>query len=320
MKLKASVLASLLLAISSVGAQPSDYPNKPIRFIVPFAPGSGADRSGRLFGEELSKVLGTPVVVENKPGVSGLLGALAVKNAPADGYHILVAGWSAQTVTPIIMKDPLVDSIKEFKPISGLSRAQTVFVAPKNSPYDSLEELLAAAKRDNRELSVGTISAGQQIVLEWFSHLADVKFQNIPYTSGSGMMTDLMGERIDWAVEGLQSAGPLIADGKIKALAVAGTERSKHYPSIPTVQESGYPDFFSYGWSGLYVRADTSDEITDKLAQAMQTVMKIPRVREVTEAGGSELMPLGAREMREYELAELRRFQDAAKKAGIEPQ
>src|SRR5690606_27944895 len=111
-----------------------------------------------------------------------------------------------------------------------------------------------------------------------------------------------------------------IADGKIKALAVAGTERSKEYPNIPTVRESGYPDFFSYGWSALYVRAETSEAITTKLEKAMQEVMKSPNAKEVTEAGGSELMPFGAREMRDYELAELRRFQEVAKKAGIQPQ
>lgn len=293
------------------------FPLRPVKLIVPFAPGSGGDTNARLFGEQLAQVLGQQVVVENRPGASGQLGTTMAKNAPADGYTILVSGWSVQTVAPLFVKNLPFDPQKDFKPISGMSRSPTAFVVAENSPLRTLDDLLKRARGGGAELTVGTISSGQQIVLEWFSQLAGVKFRNVPYRSGSQMMTDLMGNQIDWAVEGMQSLVELLSSGKVRALATCGIDRSQRFPDIPTVKESGFPQFFSYGWSALYVRNETDDAIVGVLADAMQKVLASAKSKEFAARIESEVMPLGPKQMRDYESAELQRFQQVAQRAGL---
>jgi tripartite-type tricarboxylate transporter receptor subunit TctC len=315
-KLLASILGALCTL--SVCAATTDFPAHAIRFVVPFAAGSGGDTSGRFFGDQLSAVIGQPVVVENRPGGSGALGAVTVKNAQPDGYTVLVAGWSAQTVNPITMKGLPYDPMRDFKPISGLTRSVTTFVVAGNSPYKTMADVVLAAKA-GKSFSVGTISAGQEIVLAMLAETAGVKFLNVPYKNGGQMLTDVIGGQLDMAVEGMTSAGALVKAEKLHALMVAGDSRHAQYPDVPTARESGFPDFTSYGWSALYVRADTPDNITNYLAEAMQKVLASEGARGYARRLGSELMPLAPAAMRRYELDELARFRRVADKAGIKP-
>lgn len=314
------LLTCALFAFSIPYASAKDFPTRPIKFVVPFAPGSGGDTSGRFFGEQVSRVLGQPVIVENRPGGSGSLGAVVVKNAPADGYTILVAGWSAQTVNPLVMSGLPYDPIKDFRPISGLTRSMTSLVVAANSKIVTLSDLVAAAKAANPPLNVGTISAGQQIILEWFAELTGAKFANVPYKSGSQMLTDLSSNQIDIAVEGMTTAGPVIKTGKVRAVAVAGESRHPQFPAVPTARESGYPNFLNYGWSALYVRADTPDDITRVLIDAMQKVFASDASKDFVLKAGNELMPLYGDAMRKFEEDELGKFKRVAEKAGITPQ
>ncbi|MBN9425888.1 MAG: tripartite tricarboxylate transporter substrate binding protein [Burkholderiales bacterium] len=311
--------AAIALAAPSAAAlaQEKDYPNRVIKFVVPFATGSGGDTSGRFFGEQLARVIGQPVVVENRPGGSGSLGAVSVKNAPPDGYTVLVAGWSAQTVNPIVVSDLPYDPIKDFRPISGLTRSMTSIVVSGSSSIKTLADLVAAAKAAKQPLNVGTISVGQQIVLEWLASLTGVKFANVPYKSGSQMLVDLSSGQIDAAIEGLTTAGPVIHAGKVRAVAVAGEARHAQFPDVPTVKESGFPEFINYGWSALYVRADTPDAIVKLLADGMSKALANPASREFVLKNGNELMPLGPVEMRQFEESQLTRFRSVAEKAGI---
>lgn len=311
------IFLGLMAAAPLAYAQTRDYPSRPLKLIAPFAPGSGADRSGRFFGELLGKVLGQPAVVENRAGASGAVGAVAVKNAPADGYTLLIAGWSAQAVSPIVVEDLPYDPIKDFKPISGLTRSALGFFVPGNSKINSLPDLLAAAKSGKQLLSVGTISQGQAIIVAWFSGMAGVKFLTVPYKSGGQMLTDLMSGQIDWATENIPSTTPLVRAGKLKMLATSGEARHPEHPAVPTVKESGYPQFVNYGWSGLYVRSDTPDDIVAILANAMQKVHAMPESREFAKKLGSELMNLGPAAMRKYEADQLATFRGVAQAAGI---
>ena len=314
---KTTVFLGLMAFASIAFAQDKDFPSKPIRLVAPFGPGSGADNSGRFFAELLGRTLGQPAFVENRPGASGSVGAVAVKNAPADGYTLLIAGWSAQAVNPIVFQDLPYDPSKDFKPVSGLTRSALGFFVPANSKVNSLADLVAAAKSAKQLLNGGTISEGQQIIVAWFSGLAGVRFQNVPYKTGSQMLTDLMGSQIDWATENIPSTTPMVRAGKLRMLATSGETRHPEHPNVPTVRESGYPDFVNYGWSGLYVRAETPPEITGVLADAMQKVMAMPASRDFARKLGSELMMFGPEAMRKYEADQLATFRRVAQVAGL---
>jgi tripartite-type tricarboxylate transporter receptor subunit TctC len=312
-------LGASLAWAAGARAQAPTFPNRPIKFIVPFAAGSGGDTSGRFFAEQLGPVIGQPVLVENRPGGSGSLGAVFVKNAPPDGHTVLVAGWSAQTVNPITMRDLAYDPMKDFKPISGLTRSVIGFVVGAGSKYRTMKDVIADAKA-GKALNVGTISAGQEIILALLGEIAGVKFVNVPYKSGSQMLTDAIGGQIDLAVEGMTAAGALVNAGKLRALMVAGDNRHPQFPDVPTSAESGFPGYTSYGWSALYVRADTPDPITQQLADAMQKVLASEAANAYARRLGSEIMAMGAANMRRFELSELERFRMVAEKAGIKPE
>lgn len=313
----AAFCLTAFLAATSAFAQEKEFPSKPLRLVAPFGPGSGADTSGRFFAELLGKTLGQSAFVENRPGGSGSVGAVAVKNAPADGYTLLIAGWSAQAVNPIVFNDLPYDPIKDFKPVSGLTRSALGFFVPANTKINTLADLVSAAKTARQPLNGGTISEGQQIIVAWFSGLAGVKFQNVPYKTGSQMLIDLMGNQIDWATENIPSTTPLVRSGKLRMLATSGETRHSEHPNVPTVRESGYPEFANYGWSGLYVRAETPPEIAGVLADAMQKVMATQAARDFARKLGSELMNFGPEAMRKYEADQLATFRRVAQSSGI---
>jgi tripartite-type tricarboxylate transporter receptor subunit TctC len=227
-----------------------------------------------------------------------------------------VAGWSAQTVNPIIMKDLAYDPIKDFKPVSGLTRSVTGFFVSGASPYRNFQDIVAAMKA-GKPVNVGTISAGQEIVLAQLGEACGVKFVNVPYKSGSQMLTEVIGGQIDMALEGLTSAGGLVRAGKLRGLMVAGEARHPNFPELPTAKEAGVADFTNYGWSALYVRSETPDNITIQLATAMRKALASGASREYAARYGSELMTLGAAGMRKFETEELARFRRVAEKAGI---
>lgn len=314
---KAGIFLAVGLCVSAAWSQEKDFPSKPLRLVAPFGPGSGADTSGRFFAEQLGKALGQTAFVENRPGASGSVGAVAVKNAPADGYTMLIAGWSAQAVNPIVFSDLPYDPIRDFKPVSGLTRSALGFFVASNTKINTLADLVNAAKNAKQPMHGGTISEGQQIIVAWFSGLAGIKFQNVPYKTGSQMLTDLMGNQIDWATENIPSTTPLVRSGKLRMLATSGETRHSEHPNVPTVRESGYPEFANYGWSGLYVRSETPPEIAAVLADAMQKVMATPAARDFARKLGSELMNFGPEAMRKYEADQLATFRRVAQASGI---
>ncbi|TWG85589.1 tripartite-type tricarboxylate transporter receptor subunit TctC [Cupriavidus gilardii J11] len=317
-------LASLLAGVILLGAVPAaraaesaaDFPSRPIRVIVPFTSGSGSDSSARYYGEALGKLLGQSVVVENRPGANGVIGIQALKNAPADGYTILLASNSPMSVNPIVMKNLPYDPLNDLKPVAGLSRNMNVFITAPDSPLKSMADVVAAARQGNG-LPVATYSAGYQLAAAWFANLAGVRFVNVPYKGQAQIMTDIMGKQLQLALVDTGGALTLIRQGKLRALAVSGEQRHHDMPDVPTVRELGYPDYKQYSWVSFYVRAGTPDDITDKLAGAMQRILKTPESLAFMQAKGSDLMPYPPREMRAFQQAEIDRFRRVAAAAGI---
>ena len=306
----------MLLSAFALG-QDKDFPNRPIKVIVPFTPGAGADIPARFFSNQLAAVLGQPVVVENRPGAFGAIGVDAVKRAPADGYTLFLASNSPMTVNPVMIKNLSYDPIKDLKPISGLSRNRNVFIVPANSKLHTLADLVTTAKNSKQLLNVGTAASGYRIVLEWFSSAAGVKFNNVPYKGGSEVYRDVVGGQLDWAVAELAGTAQMIKSGMLRALATSGEARHPDFPDVPTIKESGYPGFVSYTWNSFYVRSETPDDVTTKLADAMQKVLATNAAREFVKGVGTELMPLAPVAMRIFQKDEAERFQNIANMAGI---
>jgi tripartite-type tricarboxylate transporter receptor subunit TctC len=303
-------------------AQVLDYPNRSIKILVPLAAGSGTDSAARYFGQQLATLLGQSVVIENRPGANGMIAGAAVKAAPADGYTVFLGTLSPLGLNELVMKGPFpYNAITDFKPVSGLTRGMGAFVVPGNSPFKTLAELVTAAKQSPRPFNVGTYATSYQLTLDWFNSLSGVKFVGVPYKGAAPIFTDLIGNQLDWAVLNLSGASTLLLSGKLRAVAVTGDTRAPEFPDIPTVKESGYPEYSNYLWTSLYVRTETPEHITNKLSAAMQRVLTSPQAQEyLVSTGGGELMPLGPTQMRKMQLDEVERFREIIKTSGFKPE
>lgn len=310
----------LAFAQTPAHAQAAGFPTKPIRIVVPFNAGSGSDTGARVYGEILSKELNTPVVVENKPGASGLLTIQAVKAAPADGHTIMLASNSPMTVNVVVTKNLQYDPVKDFRPISGLGRGPVAFIVRADSPHKTIKDLAEAARKDKRSLSVGNYSAGYHLAAAWLGTATGTEVTHVAYKGGAQMMTDVIGGQLDTGAIDFGGAAPLIKEGRLRALAITSDVRHPDYPDVPTMKESGYPDFETYVWTSFFVRAETPDDITRKLADAMQKVLVTDEAKAYQATIPTAVMRFGPDEMRKFQLAEIERFRRVAEAAGIKPQ
>ena len=316
-KLSKALVVSVLLAITGARAQVATFPSRPIKIVVPTSAGSGSDTTARYFGEQLGVALGQSLVIDNKPGANGIIAAMAVKQAPADGYTIFLGTNTHMAVNPIVVKDLPYDAIKDFKPLTGLARGMMIFVASPNSKINNVTELVAAAKSSKQQLNVGTYTAGFHLSAEWFASATNTKYVNVPYKGAPEVFLGVMGDQLDWAVSDLIAAIPQVKAGKLKALAVSGEKRHADYPEIPTIKESGYPDYVNYTWTSMYIRSETPEAVTARLVDALQKILATPGAREFTAKIGSDPMPLNPADMRKFQISETERFRRIANAAGI---
>jgi tripartite-type tricarboxylate transporter receptor subunit TctC len=267
----------------------------------------------------LAKQLGQNFLVENRTGAAGMLAMNTVKAAPADGYTILMGSNSLMAVNPIMLKELTYDAVKDFKPIGGLTRGVNAIVVGKDSKYQSFTELLTAAKTSAVPLNGGTYALGYELALAWLANVAGVKFENILYKGLGEIMVGLLGNQLDFGIVSFNGAAPLLKAGKYRALALSSDQRHPDFPDVPTIAESGFPEFTNYTWTSFYVRSDTPDAMTNKLEEALQTVIATPIAKEYADQVLVELMPLKADKMRQYQLEEIARFAKIAKEAGLKP-
>jgi tripartite-type tricarboxylate transporter receptor subunit TctC len=303
-------------------AQGADtYPNKPVKIYIPLAAGSAGETFTRFFADKLSKSLGQPFVVENAPGGNGIISAMAVKNAPADGYTMLQGTGFLMSVNPVTLKNLPYDPVKDFKPVSGILKAMIMIVVPVGSPVHTLADLIAFAKKSKDPLNAGTYSPSYQLALAWFASLAGIKVSNVPYKGASQVAMDVVGNQLDFGLSDVAGVASLVKSGKLRGLAVSGGDRHPDFPEMPTMRESGFADYVTYTWASLFVRSATPDSIVAKLWGAMEKAFKTQEAQDaVSKSGGSLLMPLGPAEMRKFQLEEAERDRQIAKAAGFQPQ
>jgi tripartite-type tricarboxylate transporter receptor subunit TctC len=316
-KLLLAVLSAALIDVCSA-ATPS-FPVKPLRIVVPFAAGSGADSNPRLYGELLSKLWGQGIVVDNRPGGSGIIAAQTVKSSAADGYTLLTGTTSVIAVNPIAIKDLPYDPIRDFRPVIMFNLVPTVFVVGPNSAAKTLADFVAATKKSGGNLQIGNYSAGYELLSVWFGAVTGLAITAIPYKGSSQVMTDVIGGQINSGLIDFGGAAALVKDGRLRALAMTSDARHPLMPDVPTMKESGYPEFVSHSWSSIFVRSETPEPIVNKLHAGFKAVMASPEGRAYQAARPLIMVDYTPQEIRDFVTADVERYRKIAQAAGIKP-
>jgi tripartite-type tricarboxylate transporter receptor subunit TctC len=286
-RLIARLSAGLLAAAFAAPTLAQSYPAKPVRIVVPYPPGGPNDIVARTVGQKLSEQLGQPVIVDNKPGASGNIGAEMVAKSPADGYTLLLLT-TGHTINPSLYPKLGYDLQKDLAPVTQLTAGPMVVVVNPSLPAKNIKELVALAKAKPGSLNFGSAGNGSSTHLapELFSSMAGIKMNHIPYKGSAPALTDLMAGQIQVAFDFMISAMPHVKSGKINALAVTSTARSPVAPDLPTVAESGVPGFEVIGWNGLVAPARTPKEIVAKLSAELKKALDQPDTKERFAAQG----------------------------------
>ena len=285
-----AVLGCVLLTVTAAQAQP--YPSRTVRLVVPFAAGGSTDIIGRTVGQKLNEMWGQPVVVDNRPGGSTVIGTDVVAKSAPDGHTLLVTPAPFTIVPSLIAKLPY-DPAKDFEPITLINTTPLVVVVHPGVPAKSVKDLIALAKARPGTINYGSSGSGgsNHLAGELFNALAGVKMVHIPYKGNAPALTDLLGGHVDLVFNGLTSAMPLIKTGKLRALAVTSIKRTGSLPDMPTLDELGLKGFQAVAWNGLSAPARTPKDIIAKLNADVLKVVRSPELAERLRAEGSD--PVG---------------------------
>lgn len=307
------------MVAQTVIAQES-FPSRPLRLIVPFSPGGGTDTFARIVAPKLADRLGQPMVVDNRPGAGGNIGAELVAKSPADGYTLLLAQDSL-AVVPWLSRSLPFDVNKDFAPIGIGVSMPMILVVSNDTPARNLADLVAYAKANPGKLSYGTPGTGtaHHFNFEAFLALTGTSMVHVPYKGATPMMADLAGGNVQIGFAALSSAAPLLQSGKIRAIAVADRDRVAQFPDLPTIAES-YPGYLANVWFGLAVPAATPPDVVRKITQAFQAVMASPDVRDRLAGLGYQVKPTTPEEMSRILASEYRKWGEVAKQSGIRPE
>lgn len=275
-------IAAALFALAFAAAAHAQYPNRPVKLIVPYPAGQATDIAARIIGEALGKEWGQPVVIENIGGGAAIPGMVTGRGAAPDGYTLLMGTSAAMVVNPAIMEKLPYDPFNDFALIGPVFRNPLIIVANDKAPYRTLKDLVDAAKKEPGKLNWGYPGAGttQHLTGELFKQVAGVDIQGVMYKGSAQAVQDLLGDQIPLSVDGIGPNLPHIKSGKLRALASTGSARSSQLPEVPTVAEQGYPGFSGEGWGGVVVTKATPNEIVMKVSRDLAKVMNDPAVQD----------------------------------------
>jgi tripartite-type tricarboxylate transporter receptor subunit TctC len=297
----ATVLAaSVALSVPGVAAAQSGdtWPSHPIHMIVPFAAGGGTDIQARIIAQEVGKVLGQPVVVENRPGAGGNIGASYVAQAKPDGYTLLVGSTGTHTANQFLYSKLPYDPVKDFTPISLLVTFDNVVVVPASSKVRTLKDLIDQAKQNPGKLNYGvtTIGSSSHLAVEKFKRDAGIVASQVPYNGAGQATTDLLAGRLDFMLDLVGTQFPNIKAGKVRAIATTSLKRDPVLPDVPTIAESGYPGFSAVGWIGLFGPAGMPQSAVDTLYKAIEKVYAMPDFQKTMRARSFDIAAMPPQE------------------------
>ena len=320
MKLRFKTLLALTGLIASVAWGQADYPNKPIRMIVPFPPGGVTDIVARTVSLKLSAELGQPIVVENRAGASGAIGAELGARAAPDGYTLIMGNISTLGINPITFAKLGYDAVTSFDPISLVAVQPLLITVHPGVAAKNLAELVQLAKSQPGQLNYGTAGSSIHLAVEQFNSLAGIRMNHIAYKGSAPAITDLVGGQIQVLFDPFSSIYPLVAAGKIRALAVTTEKRAAAAPQLPTVAEQGYAGFDVSSWQGIVVPAGTPKPVIQRLHRGLVTVMASPEVKDKFAQYSAVATASTPEQFAAYIKEELIRWQKVAQQAGVKPE
>ena len=315
MKIAAIVAASVLASTAAL----AQYPDKPIKIIVPFSAGGGVDNLTRLIGKPLSDRLKQPVIIDNRPGGNANIGADIAAKSPPDGYTLLMTS-SVSTVNRALFKSLPYDALTDFVQIARIAEASSILVVPASLPIKSVKELIDYSKANAGNVSFAStgVGSGQHLNGEIFSKYAGVPAVHVPYKGGPPAITDVIGGRVTFMITNPSEVLPMIEGGKLRALAVTGNTRMKALPNVPTMTEAGLKSKGTTGWWGLVAPAKTPQPIIDRLAKEMLEILKDPEVKASMAKMGLEEAPMPPKEFSAFYRDEVKRYADLIREFKIE--
>ncbi len=310
----------LLLAASGAFAQ--DYPTKPVRIIVPTAPGGGYDFIARTMGEKLAQEMGQSFTVENRTGAGTLVGTQAAASAPADGYTVLVGGLANMAFNAGLYKDPRYNADTDFTPVALVSSNTYMLVARKDLAQSGLRELLEFARKNPGKLTIATAGTGtgQHVAALLLKRLAKADILEIAYKGAQPAYTDLLGSRVDLFFDNTTTAKPFVDDGRVKSIVTSGTKRDALLPDVPTAREAGLEDMVLDSWIGLFVPAKTPKDVLEKLRGATVKALQAPDTRKRLESNGWQIISMPPAETDGFVKSEAEKWLKFLQQAGIKPE
>jgi len=281
----------ILIVFAQCSAWADNYPSKPINFIVPYGAGGGADSRSRQIAQKMSVILKQPIIVDNKPGAGGNIGTEYIARATPDGYTIGMGNFAPMAVNKTLFGNLRYDPETDLTPIVLVEKGPLVLVVNPNSPYKTVQDIVAAAKAKPGSLtfSSGGIGGSHQLSAELFQQNAGIEMIHVPYKSGSAGLTDLMAGNVTMMFDQMYSAMPSIKADKLRPIAITSKKRSPLLPDVPSFTEAGYPKVVVLNWQGLIAPKGTPKAIIDKLNAAANEALKDPQLRELMLSQGNEI-------------------------------
>jgi tripartite-type tricarboxylate transporter receptor subunit TctC len=313
------MLLAILWLVPAAQAEPG-YPSKPITLVVAFAPGGGTDTAARILAKELSAELGQPIVVDNRAGAGGAIGAASVVRAAPDGYTLLLGTGSELVVLPTVKAKRPYDVLKDFEPVAQIGAVSLVLVAHPSVQANTVQELIALARAKPGQLTYASFGIGStnHLIGEFFSSKANVQLLHVPYKGSAAAATDLISGEVKLSFDTVSVAMPLVQSGKLKALATLSPKRSNLAPDLPTIAESGVSGLVTEGWMGVLAPRNTPAAIVDKLNKAITKVLQLPSVRDAFVERGVSIAIGKPEAFRDFIKAEVEKWTAVVKASGVQ--
>lgn len=317
--LRASIrqVMGCIILVTSLAAQSQEFPSKPIRIISPFSAGSSTDLIARVIGQKITENTGQQVIVDTRPGANGIIGVdLAAKAAP-DGYTIVLASNGTHGINVSLFNKLPYDPVKDFAPVTQVGHVAYLLLTSNSSPFNSLQDLVAAAKANPGRHTLGSAASVAQLTGELLKVTAGMNVSAVPYKTFAAAVTDLVNKQLDVHFEPIPSGLPLVKAGRLKALAVTSASRSSLAPDVPTIAEAGYPGFESGAWVAFFAPAGTPKEVVVRLHAEIARALQSPDVREKLAQSGLEVVSSSPEQLAELVKTEIAKWAKLFKAANL---